>query len=178
MKRYLIAALFALPSVMFSQAIPFEQRGPIASLTASASYINGEPQNGVNHTLWGWAVSPEIHLTRQFGMQADFASYYMSSIYPGQSRLLMAAGPKYNFVARHNLTPFVFGEGGEMRLTFQKSLYRDWDPVAIAGVGVQYRISRSLAVTVAPEYIGHDQDNGQWAHDFTTRAGITFNLFR
>jgi hypothetical protein len=66
-----------------------------------------------------------------------------------------------------------------MRLTFQRTLYRDWDPIAIAGVGFEYRVSRSFALTLVPgEYLAHNLDAGPWNQDFTARAGLTFNLFR
>jgi len=180
MKKYIIALLLAFPTLAFSQAIPFEQKGPVATITTSASYIYGEPLNtSQNHSLWGWSVVPEVNLNKHLGIQADFASYYMQSVYPGQSRFLMAAGPKFSFATRSRLTPFVFAEGGEMRLTFQRSLYRDWDPVAKAGFGFQYRVSRGIEFTLVPgEFIAHNLDNGSWNQDFTARAGITFNLFR
>ncbi|HEY4379739.1 MAG TPA: hypothetical protein VGN01_05295 [Acidobacteriaceae bacterium] len=179
MKVFWTALLLAVPSVSLCQAIPFEQKGPIASLTASGSYIDGEPQGGHRHSLWGWSAVPEIKLTRHFGMQAEFASYYMRSIYPGQNRFLMAAGPRYDFSPVSRITPFIFAEGGEMRLTFKNTLYRDWDPIVKGGVGFEYRLSRSIAITVVPaEYLAHNEDFGAWDKDFTARGGITFNLYR
>jgi hypothetical protein len=179
MNRLLIAVVLALPSLAYSQAVPFDQKGPIASLTTSASYIYGEPQVGQNHNLWGWSVVPEAKLTRHFGVQAEFASYYMGSIYPGQSRFLVAAGPRYDVRPVARVTPFIFAEGGEMRLTFQRSLYRDWDTVAKAGFGFEKRISRGTALTVVPgEFLAHIQDDGARTYSFNARAGITFNLYR
>jgi hypothetical protein len=180
MKYLLFAVLLSLPSYAYSQAMAFEQPGPVATITASGSYIYGEPQGGSNKSLWGWNLSPEISVTRQFSMQGDFGNYYMESVSQGQNRLILAAGPRYNFVARwHRVTPFVFAEGGEMRLTFQDSSYRDWDPVAIVGAGLKYRLSRRLAITIVPgEYMAHNLDAGPWDKNFSTRAGFTYNFFR
>jgi hypothetical protein len=179
MKGCLITLFLVLPSLAYSQAIPFEQRGPVASITESASYIYGESQNGHNYSLWGWSAVPEVQLAGHIGLQADFASYYMRSIYPGQSRLLMAAGPRYTFAPRSRVTPFVFAEGGEMRLSAQRTLATDWNTVVKGGIGLEYRVSRSVALTLVPgEYLGHQLDSGSWDQDFTTRGGITFNLFR
>jgi hypothetical protein len=153
----------------------------VASITASASYIYGEPQlpEGHNASLWGWNASPEIHVTRQFSMQGDFGNYYMQDANPGESRLLMAAGPRYNFVAHSKLTPFIYAEGGEVRVTYKGSTYRDWDPVILVGVGFKYRLSRNLAVTVVPgQYLAHNLDWGPWVQNFSTRAGFTYNFFR
>jgi hypothetical protein len=179
MRRYLITVLLALPSLAFSQSIPFTQKGPVGSFTASASYIYGEAQSGNAYNLIGWTATPEVNLVNHFGMQADFSSYYEQDIYPGSSRFLLSAGPRYNLTPRSRISPYVFGEGGEMRLTFQRTLFRDWEPMARAGVGLDYRVSRDVALTLIPgEYIGHANLNGApWSQDYGARAGITFNLF-
>ena len=180
MRRYLIAVVLALPSLALSQAVPFSQKAPVGSFTASASYIYGETQNGgTNYNLVGWTATPEVNLVKHFGLQADFASYYERGIYPGQSRLIMAAGPRYNLTPRSRISPYIFGEGGEIRMTFQKTLFRDWEPAVKGGIGMDYRLSRGIALTLVPgEYIGHENLNGgPWSHDYGARAGITFNLF-
>ncbi len=179
MKSFLIAAVLALPSLAFSQAIPFDQKGPVGSFTASASYIYGENENGNVHTLIGWTATPEVNLTRHVGMQADFSSYYMQNVYPGQSRFLIVAGPRYNFATRSRISPYIFAEGGEMRLTFQRTLFRDWEPMGKGGLGLDFRLSRGIALTLIPgEYMAHTNLNGApWSQDFSTRGGITFNLF-
>jgi hypothetical protein len=180
MKRYfLLAVVLALPSFAFSQAIPFEQKGPVGSFTASASYIYGEAQSGNDYNLIGWTATPELNLVKHFGLQADFSSYYMQSVYPGQSRLIMTAGPRYNLKPRSRISPYIFGEGGETRLSFQRTLFIDWEPTARAGIGLDYRVSRGIALTLIPgEFIGHENLNGAaWSEDYGARAGITFNLF-
>jgi hypothetical protein len=179
MKRLLIAALLTLPSLAHAQAIAFEQRGPAASFTASASYIYGEAQSGNAFNLIGWSASPEIDLVRHFGLQADFSNYYEQGIYPGSNRFILTAGPRYILKPVSRISPYVYGEGGETRLTFQKTLFRDWEPTARAGIGLDYRLSRGIALTLIPgEYIGHTNLNGgPWTHDYGARAGITFNLF-
>jgi hypothetical protein len=179
MNRFLIAALLALPSLAYSQAIPFDRKGPVASLTDSAVYVFNDAQYGHNRSLWGWSAVPEVNLTSHFGMEGDFASLYMRSVYPGQTRFLMAAGPRFTFAPRSKVTPFVFAEGGEMRLSSQRSLSKDWNPAAKGGFGFEYRVSRGIAMTLVPgEYLGQYQDDGSWNHSFTTRAGLTFNLYR
>jgi hypothetical protein len=180
MKRCLIAVLLALPPLAFSQAIPFTQKGPVGSLSATGSYIYGEAQSGTSYSLAGWTATPEVNFTSHIGMQADFSSYYMRNIYPGQSRFLMVAGPRYNFASRSRISPYVFAEGGEMRLTFQRTLFVDWEPMAKAGIGFDYRLSRGIAITLVPgEYLAHMNLNGApLSQDFGGRAGITFNLYR
>jgi len=179
MKSFLIALLLALPSLAYSQAVPFEQKGPSGSLTESAVYVFNDAQYGHNRSLWGWSVVPEINLTKHFGMQADFVSLYMLGAYPGQTRLIAAAGPRYSFAPRSKVTPFIFAEGGEMRLSAQRSLIKDWNPVGKGGFGFEYRVSRGIAFTLVPgEYLGQYQDDGSWNHSFTARAGLTWNLYR
>jgi hypothetical protein len=173
-----VAALLFLPSVVHSQAIPFYQHGPIASLTASASYIDGEPTYGHNHSFWGWSASPQFNFTRHISMAAEVDNSYESSITPGERRLFLTAGPKYTFDPIHRVRPFVFAEGGEVRLTFTRSTYRDWDPVAETGAGFEYYLPRGLSFTVVPvEWIAHNLDAGGWENDFSARAGFTINFF-
>ena len=178
MKRYLLlAALLAVPSLVYSQAIAFSGKGPVGSLTATASYIFGESEGGTDHALWGWSVAPEINITRRLGLQAEIGSYY-ERILPGEKRLLMSAGPRYSFVPMFKLWPFVYAEGGEMRLTFKNSTYRDWDPVARVGIGFESHLSRNLSVTVVPaEYLAHNLDAGGWSHDYSAHAGFTYNFY-
>jgi hypothetical protein len=179
MKGFVIALLLALPSLAHSQAVAFEGRGgPIGSITGSASYIFGEPDGGHNHTLWGWSIAPEFNFTRRIGIQAELGSYY-ENISPGQGRLMLTAGPRYNLKPIFKVWPFVYGEAGEVRLTFQGSTYRDWDPVAKVGIGFDHRVVRNLWVTIVPaEYLAHNLDAGGWSHDFSAHAGFTYNFYR
>jgi hypothetical protein len=178
MKRHLLlAALLAVPSLASSQAIAFPGHGPVGSITATASYIFGESEGGSDHTLWGWSAAPEINITRHLGMQAEIGSYY-ERIYPGEKRLVLSAGPRYNFAPKFKLWPYVYAEGGEMRLTYKKSTYRDWDPVARVGVGFERRVTRNLSVTIVPaEYLAHNLDAGGWSHDYSAHAGFTYNFY-
>jgi len=178
MKGILLAALLALPSVASSQAIAFPGHGPVGSLTATASYMYGESQDLTAHTLWGWSAVPEFNITRRIGVQAEIGSYY-EHISPGQSRLVLSAGPRYNFAPKFKFWPFAYAEGGEMRLTFKGSNYRDWDPVARVGVGFERRLARNISVTVIPaEYLAHNLDSGPWVHNFSAHAGFTYNFYR
>jgi hypothetical protein len=177
MKGFVFAALLALPSVAYSQAIAFPGNGPVGSLTATGSYILGESEFGRDHALWGWSAAPEINITRRFAMQAEIGSYY-ERISPGENRLLLTAGPRYNFAPKFGLWPFVYAEAGEMRLTVKNSSYRDWDPVARVGIGFEHRVLRNISVTVVPaEYLAHNLDAGGWSHDFSAHAGFTYNFY-
>ena len=179
MKAFVIAVLLALPSLAYSQAIAFEGRGgPVGSITGSASYIFGERENGQNHDLWGWSVSPEYNLTRRIGFQAELGNYY-ERISPGQKRLILTAGPRYNLKPIFTVWPFVYGEAGEMKLSFSGSKYTDWDPVARVGVGFEHRLARNVCVTIVPaEYLAHNLDAGGWTSDFSAHAGFTYNFYR
>ena len=150
---------------------------PAGSLTASYAYVYTDSQEGSNRSLMGWSVVPELRVFRNIGFQGDFTSLYVKSVYPGQSRFLIAAGPRYTLAPRARLTPFVFAEGGEMRLTQQNVQGSDWNPVAKGGIGVSYKLSHDFAFQLIPgEYLGQYQDNGEWQHSFTARAGFTLNF--
>lgn len=167
----MVALLLALPIAAHA-----EDQAPVGSLTESYVYAYDYTQS---YSMMGWGVVPEANLVKHFGLQGDFESLYVRNVYPGQSRLIMAAGPRYTFAPRSRVTPFVFAEGGEMRLATQYSRAVDWNPVAKGGIGLEYKVSHSFALTVIPgEYLGQYQDNGTWSNSFTARAGFTFNLFK
>jgi hypothetical protein len=179
MKRLLLALLLTVPSLSFSQAIPFEQRGPVVSFTASAVNISHYNDNNHNRTLWGWSATPEVSLTRRFGLQADVANSYMRSVYPGQNRLFIAGGPRYNLPLVSRVLPFLFAEGGGIKTQPQGKSFNEWIPVATLGVGFEYVASRHFALTLVPaEYLGQKEDDGTWTHTFAARAGFTFNFYR
>jgi len=181
MYKLCLAALLALPTMTYAQAIPNtpNNRTLVGSLTESMVYVFNDAQYGHNLSMFGWSAVPEVNLTRHLGFQADFTSLYVRSVYPGQTKFVAAAGPKFTFAPRYKVTPFIFAEGGEMRLSAQHSLIKDWNPVGKGGFGFEYRVSRGLSLTLVPgEYLGQYLDNGAWNHSFTSRAGITFNFDR
>jgi hypothetical protein len=180
MLKLLFATLLALPSMLRAQAIPMEQRStPAISLTASGAYVFNDAQYGHNRSWFGWSVVPDLNFTRHLGLEADFASFYIRSIYPGQSRLILAAGPRYILTRRPRVSSFVFAEGGEMRLSSQRTLAVDWNPVAKGGFGLEYRVTPGFALTLVPgEYLGQIRNDGSWNHSYSTRVGFTFNMYR
>ncbi len=149
---------------------------PVTSLTASGVYVFDDEQYGHNRSLWGWSATPEVNLSGHFGLQGDISGLYMRSVYPGQSRFILAAGPRYTFTPRSMFTLFVFAEGGNMRLSTQFNPARDWNPIVIGGFGFEHRITQGLSVTLIPgEYLGQMLDNGVWNQSFSARLGFTWN---
>jgi hypothetical protein len=158
---------------------PSVHDAPVASFTASYVYQYAPDYVGADRSLMGWSATPEVNFTKYLGLQAEFTSLYMRSVYPGQNRLMMAAGPRFTFAPHSKFTPFVFAEGGEIRATRQLSDVSDWNPVATGGIGVNYKISRGIAFQLIPgEYVGQIQDDGSWNHSFMTKAGVSFNLYK
>jgi hypothetical protein len=176
MIHFLLALSLFVPSAVFAQgAVSYP--APVGSVTESFVYVFNDAQYGHNRSLMGWSAIPEVNLTKHIGFEGDFVSLYVRSIYPGQTRFIAAAGPRYNFAPRSKFTPFIFAEGGEMRLSSQRSLAKDWNPVVKGGFGFEHRVSDRFALTLVPgEYLGQYQDDGSWNHSFTARVGITFDL--
>ncbi|HEV2619668.1 MAG TPA: hypothetical protein VGU23_06980 [Acidobacteriaceae bacterium] len=140
-------------------------------------YVFNDAQYGHNRSMFGWSAVPEMNVTGHLGLQGDFVSLYVRSVYPGQTRFIAAAGPRYTFAPRASFTPFVFAEGGEMRLSVQRSIVKDWNPVVKGGFGFDRRMGDRFAVTLVPgEYLGQVQDDGSWNHSFTARLGLTFDV--
>jgi hypothetical protein len=152
---------------------------PVATFTASYVYQFAPNYVGADRSLMGWSATPEVNFTKYLGLQAEFTGLYMRGVYPGQNRLLMAAGPRFNFAPHAKFSPFAFAEGGEIRATNKANDISDWNPVASGGIGVNYKLSRSVSFQLIPgQYVGQVQDNGSWNHSFMAKAGITFNLYK
>lgn len=184
-----IAALQS-PQVAPAGANPAAHHKIAGSFTASGIYMlqftKANPTNPTNSNLsmWGFAVTPEINVTKNIGIQADFISLYTQGTYPGQTKLLFAAGPRYTMAPYHHVTPYVFGEGGEMRQSYGHTNGEahpgvDWNPAATAGIGLQFKAHGAGIDFVPGEWVGRRYDwNGQWESSFMSRIGITFKLFR
>jgi hypothetical protein len=189
MLKICIAALLALPTMTYAQAIPGIP-APVGSLTGTMVYQDdtsevyplhvGVPAGGLIHhdrSLFGWSAVPEVNLFKRVGLQGDLGTVYMRSVYPGQTHTIFAAGPKITFAPHSRVTPFVYAEGGEMRFSVQHVPVKTWMPVAKAGVGFDYRVTPGFGLTLVPgEYMATYQDNGTWNNSFEARVGITFNL--
>jgi hypothetical protein len=158
---------------------PSVHDAPVGSVSFSYVYQFAPDLVGADRSLMGWSVTPEVNFRKYIGLQAEFTSLYMRAVYPGQSRLMMAAGPRFTFAPHSRFTPFAFAEGGEIRATTKANDISDWNPVASAGFGVDYKITRGISFQLIPgQYVGQLQDNDNWNHSFMAKAGITFNLYK
>jgi hypothetical protein len=158
---------------------PSVHDAPVGSFTASYVYQFAPNYVGADRSLMGWSAMPEVNFTKYLGLQAEFTGLYMRGVYPGQNRLMMAAGPRVTLAPHSKFTPFLFAEGGEIRATQQLSDVSDWNPVVSGGIGLNYEITRGVSFELIPgQYVGQLEDNHDWNHSFMTKAGITFNLYR
>jgi hypothetical protein len=158
---------------------PSTHSEPVATFTTSYVYQYAPNYLGADRSLMGWSVVPEVNFTKYLGLQAEFTSLYMRGVGLDQSRFMIAAGPRVTLAPHSKLTPFAFGEGGEIRATQEGSDASNWNPVATAGIGVDYKISHGISFQLIPgEYVGQRHDNTGWSQSFMTKAGITFNLYK
>ncbi len=152
---------------------------PVGSFTAGYIYTFTDSQTGHNRSLMGWSAVPEVRFYKNLGLQADFEGQYVRSVYPAENRFITAAGFRYTFAPRSRFTPFVYGEGGEVRLTTQANHSSDWNPIVKGGIGFEHKVTRGIAFQLIPgEYYGQQLDDHTWQHSFAARAGFTFNLYR
>ena len=89
---------------------------PIGSVSENFVYMYSQGQSGANRSLIGWSVVPSLTPAHGFGLQSEFEGLYMRSVYPGQSWVIMTAGPRFTMALRKRFTPFIFGEAGEARI--------------------------------------------------------------
>lgn len=181
--------VLCVPAMAYAQAHPAEP-APIGSFTAEMVYLNntaqvyplhvGVPPGGSvpqDRNLIGWAAVPEFNIFKRVGLQGDLGTLYMMSVYPGQTRTIFAAGPKITFAPHARITPFVYGEGGEMRYSVQYNPVKTWMPVAKGGIGFDYRITPGFGLTFIPgEYMATYQDSRTWNNSFEAKVGIRFDF--
>jgi hypothetical protein len=130
-----------------------------------------------DRSLFGWSAVPEINVFKWAGLQGDFGTQYMRSIYPGETLTTLAAGPRVTFAPHSHVTPFVYGEGGETRYSVQYHSDKTWMPVGKVGVGFNYRITPGFGLTMVPgEWVGTYLDTNTWNNSFEAKVGITFSL--
>jgi opacity protein-like surface antigen len=188
MLKICFAALLALPVMTYAQTS--ETPVPVGSVTANFVYmfdpsqtypfhVDVPPGGLVPHdrSLFGWSAVGDVNLLKWAGLQGDFGTLYMRSVYPGQTRITFAAGPKFMLAPHSRATPFVYAEGGMARYAAQYNPVRTWMPVYKAGFGFHYRTSPGFGVTLVPaEYVATYQDNRTWNNSFEAKIGITFHL--
>lgn len=165
--------------MIFGERIKNPGQRPAASFTAGYVYTFTDSQHGHNRSLMGWSAVQQVRLLGNVGLQADFQGLYVRSVYPGENRFLALAGPRYTLAPRSRFTPFVYAEGGEVRLTSQANHNSDWNPVVKGGFGFEHKLSHGIAIQIIPgEYMGQLLDDHTIEHSYSARGGITFNLYR
>ncbi|HTF68224.1 MAG TPA: hypothetical protein VK638_36660 [Edaphobacter sp.] len=158
-------------------------QAPVASFAIHYNYaFQTSPYMG-NRSLMGWSVLPEVNLTHHIGFQADFTALTTRGVNVDENLLLIAAGPRYTLAPRSRFTPFIYGEGGEMRSRSSAAAVSnvvDWNPATRAGIGFDLKSKHGIGFEIIPaEYIGEKVEwRDQWNHSFSARAGIVFNLYR
>lgn len=164
-------------------ARPARRQAPVASFAVHYNYAFQTSSYMGNRSLMGWSALPEVNLTRHIGFQADFTALTMRGVNVDENRLLIAAGPRYTLAPRSLFTPFIYGEGGEMRSRSSAvgvSDVVDWNPATRAGIGFDIKSKHGIGFEIIPaEYIGEKVEwRDQWNHSFSARAGIVFNLYK
>jgi hypothetical protein len=167
------------PSAATSKPADYPREAQVGSVSESFVYAEVPGLYGANRSLVGFAVTPEINLMSKVGLQADFETMSVRGIlYPDQSRIILAAGPRVSFAPLLHVNPFVYAEAGEMRLSIEYAPI-DWNPVVKGGFGFDYKVAKHFSLQLIPgEYLGQYQDNGRWLNGFSSRVGIKFSLVR
>lgn len=158
-------------------------QAPVGSFAVLYNYaFQTSPYMG-NRSLMGFSVLPEVNLTHHIGFQGDFSALTTRGDNVDENKLLIAAGPRYTFAPRSLFTPFIYGEGGEMRSRSSAATVShivDWNPTTRAGIGFDLKSKHGIGFEIIPaEYIGEKVEwRDQWNHSFSARAGIVFNLYK
>lgn len=154
---------------------------PFISFGAGFSYLQTDitdAPGGEGTSQIGWYILPEVHITRYLAVIGDQTNFQDYHAHAGENVHGFAGGPLYSpFAPYHGITPYVFAEGGSLRVS--KGGVTNWDPAAIGGVGMNVKITHSLAFQFIPaEYVATKLPNGEWESSYTSKAGIVLTNFR
>lgn len=154
---------------------------PFISFGAGFSYLQTDVTDtpgGEGTSQIGWYVLPEVHITRYLSVIGDQTNFQDYHAHAGENVHGFAGGPLYSpFAPYHGITPYVFAEGGSFRVS--QGGVTNWDAAAIGGVGMNVKITHSLAFQFIPaEYVATKLPNGEWESSYTSKAGIVLTNFR
>ncbi len=123
------------------------------SLDLFGSYLNPERkfndlfETNIRHGTWGGGVGLNYFFTRELGIEADVnMSAHEGRIVDQVLGNLVLRIP----IESARIAPYIFGGGG-------RSVSPDWDWLADAGVGLDFRLSRVTGIFADARYIWHDE---------------------
>ena len=170
-----------LPSAPMATARPMAayQEVPFISIAVGFTYLQTDLTNvpgGAGSYQMGWYGIPELHLTKHLSVIADFTNFNNYHAHSTENVHGFTGGPAYS-LSFLGLTPFVFAEGGAIRDSRAGRI--QWNPAAVGGVGMNFKLSHALAFQVVPgEYVATQLPNGNWQSNFNAKAGFVLNTFR
>lgn len=152
------------------------QETPVVSLSFGYIYLNAG-QNGASRvSLNGWYAIPQYHLSTHWSAIAELTNFYGTT--KGHSTNIhgYTFGPVYSFHALGRVTPFAFGEAGDVRTSAAGVVANNF--AFVAGAGINIKIAGPVALQIIPgDYILTTPDAGV-LHNYAAQAGLAIDLWR
>lgn len=153
---------------------------PFLSFAFGFTYLQTDitdTPGGEGSSQIGWYAIPEYHITRHISVIGDLTNFQNYHAHAGENVHGFTGGPVYSLSPIHGITPYAFVEGGSVRDS--KGGVVTWNPAAVGGVGMNLKITHSIAFQLIPaEYVATKLPNGNWESNYTSKAGIVFTGFR
>lgn len=160
--RLCVAGLLLLSGTCFAQSWG----------TVGAGYIfqTSEGPKGQWSPSNGWYILPTFDITKNIGVNADFANFYAK----GQNIHVDLFGPYHAFANRTRLTPFVFTGIGRIRDSKAGVVSNSF--AWYAGAGTFFRLTRWVSFEAIPvEYVMNTAGDNV-GNNWVARAGFAITI--
>lgn len=171
MKRWVLGIFFLSVSCFVMQA----QETPVVSLSFGYIYLNADQHGAPRASLNGWYAIPQWHATKNLSVITEFTNFYGSPGGNGTNVHGYTAGPLYAFSTGTRITPFVFSEIGDVRVSTPGNVGNNF--AFIAGVGVNIKLVKRVYLQLIPgDYVLTDPAAGV-LHSYALQVGLAFDVW-
>ena len=146
------------------------QRKEWGSISAGYNYLYLDAGNGSHPSLHGWYAIPVFNIGDNWGVLADFTSFYR----PGENIHGFTFGPIYSFKNHTRVTPVVFAEIGDIRDSKGGVITNAF--AFVVGGGFLTKIWKNVSFQLIPGEYVLNTPNGNAAHNYTAKAGFTVSI--
>ena len=142
--------------------------------TVGAGYIYQTSESQGPRSVWtssnGWYLLPTFNVTKNIGVNADFANFYAK----GQNIHVDLFGPYHAFENRTRFTPFVFTGIGRIRASKSGTVSNSF--AWYAGAGTLFRLTRWVSFETIPVEYVMNTAGGNVGNNWAARAGFAITI--
>ena len=150
------------------------QENPMFSISTGYIHLNADQHGSGRANFDGWYAIPQYHITKSWSAIAEFTNFYGA---PGGKSTNIHGytfGPLYAFDTKTRVTPFVFGEIGDVRTSAPAGVVNAFS--FVGGVGANVKLVDRISLQIIPgDYILTTPAEGA-LHHWAGQAGLSFDF--